>query len=145
VYPAILDELEAVLVDRESIPPLQVISPYQDKLSNDSKWKVFYLKAWGDDVQENCKRCPTTVEALKAIPGMTTAFFSIMEPNKEIPMHRGPYNGVLRYHLGVIVPERLINAESRWMVKSTIGEEVRAEFLTVHFNIVLGIGQIKRV
>jgi beta-hydroxylase len=105
-YPAILDELEAVLVDRKSIPPLQAISPYQDKLSNDSKWKVFYLKAWGDDVQENCKRCPMTVEALKAIPGMTTAFFSIMEPNKEIPMHRGPYNGVLRYHLGVIVPER---------------------------------------
>ncbi len=36
---------------------------------------------------------------------MKTAFFSILAPKKHIPAHKGPYNGVLRYHLGLIVPE----------------------------------------
>jgi ornithine lipid ester-linked acyl 2-hydroxylase len=36
---------------------------------------------------------------------MKTAFFSILLPGKHIPEHRGPYKGVLRYHLGLIIPE----------------------------------------
>jgi beta-hydroxylase len=28
--------------------------------------------------------------------------FSILEPGKEIPRHKGIYNGVIRYHLGLI-------------------------------------------
>lgn len=31
--------------------------------------------------------------------------FSIFEPGKHLPPHRGFYNGVLRFHLGLIVPE----------------------------------------
>jgi len=31
--------------------------------------------------------------------------FSILEPGKHRPAHRGLYNGVLRLHLGLIVPE----------------------------------------
>ena len=31
--------------------------------------------------------------------------YSILEPGKHLPPHRGPYNGVLRLHLGLIVPE----------------------------------------
>ena len=31
--------------------------------------------------------------------------FSILEPGKRIAPHRGPYNGVLRLHLGLVVPE----------------------------------------
>jgi len=34
-----------------------------------------------------------------------TAVFSILEPGKHLPPHRGPYNGVLRFHLGLVVPE----------------------------------------
>ena len=38
-------------------------------------------------------------------PGMKTAFFSILAPGKHIPAHRGPFKGVIRYHLGLMVPE----------------------------------------
>ena len=31
--------------------------------------------------------------------------FSILEPGKRIPLHTGPYNGVLRLHLGLVVPD----------------------------------------
>ena len=36
---------------------------------------------------------------------MTTAMFSILSPGKHIDAHRGPYRGVLRYHLGLRIPE----------------------------------------
>ena len=39
------------------------------------------------------------------IPGLTTAFFSILSPHKHIGEHRGPWRGVLRYHLALRVPE----------------------------------------
>ncbi|MGL5078248.1 MAG: aspartyl/asparaginyl beta-hydroxylase domain-containing protein, partial [Waterburya sp.] len=39
------------------------------------------------------------------IPGLKTAFFSILLPDKHIPEHRGPYKGVLRCHLPLKVPQ----------------------------------------
>jgi beta-hydroxylase len=42
---------------------------------------------------------------LQKVPGLKTAMFSILEPGKHIPPHRDPYDGVLRFHLGLIVPE----------------------------------------
>jgi beta-hydroxylase len=45
------------------------------------------------------------MKALAKVPGMTTAFFSILSPGKHIPAHRGAYNGLLRLHLGLQVPE----------------------------------------
>ncbi len=51
-----------------------------------------------------CEMCPRTAALMREIPGMTTAMFSILSPRKHILDHRGPYKGVLRYHLGLIVP-----------------------------------------
>src|SRR5438445_9608768 len=49
--------------------------------------------------------CPRTAALMREIPGMTTAMFSILSPRKHILDHRGPYKGVIRYHLGLIVPK----------------------------------------
>ena len=35
---------------------------------------------------------------------MKTAMFSILAPKKHIPEHRGMWKGMLRYHLGLIIP-----------------------------------------
>ena len=52
----------------------------------------------------NCRRCPRTAEIVESIPGMTTALFSVLLPHKHIPPHRGPWKGVLRYHLALRTP-----------------------------------------
>src|SRR5690606_6389720 len=52
-----------------------------------------------------CARCPETTRLVEAVPGMRTAFFSLLAPGKSIPPHRGPWRGILRYHLGLLVPE----------------------------------------
>lgn len=31
--------------------------------------------------------------------------YSVLKPGKKISPHRGPYQGVLRYHLGLIIPK----------------------------------------
>ena len=39
------------------------------------------------------------------MPRLLGAGFSVLDPGASIPPHRGPLDGVLRYHLGVVVPE----------------------------------------
>jgi len=97
-------ELEAVLSRREDIPNFQDISEDQKVLTQGEQCKTFWLYAYGEKAEENCARCPETVRVLQKIPGMKSAMFSILAPRKHIPEHRGMYKGVLRYHLGLIVP-----------------------------------------
>jgi len=104
-YPAIRAEIEALLKYREHLPNFQDLSPDQKFMTNDDGWKTVVFYAYGLKSPGTCKRCPETVKALQRIPGTTTAMFSILAPRKKIPPHRGPYKGVLRYHLGVVVPE----------------------------------------
>lgn len=68
-------------------------------------WNVFTMRLYGVDIEENMKRCPTVAKLLKAYPYINTAVFSILEPGKTLTPHYGPNKGVLRYHLGLIIPE----------------------------------------
>jgi ornithine lipid ester-linked acyl 2-hydroxylase len=97
-------ELEAVLRTRERVPCFQDVSPDQAHLTQGDQWKTFFFWAYGYRADENCARCPATARLLERIPGMTTAFFSILGPRTHVRAHRGVYKGVLRYHLGLMVP-----------------------------------------
>jgi ornithine lipid ester-linked acyl 2-hydroxylase len=93
-----------VLQQREQIPNLQDLSPDQAVLTAGQEWKSLIFHAYGRPVPANCARCPQTAVLLGQIPGMKSAMFSILAPHKHLPAHRGPYKGVLRYHLGLLVP-----------------------------------------
>lgn len=112
-------ELEALLTHREAIPNIQDISVDQHLLTEDDHWKSFFFYAYGHKAEDNCARCPETARLLGSIPGMKTAMFSILAPGKHLPEHRGPYKGVLRYHLGLIIPEPHDCCRIR------VGEEIR--------------------
>jgi ornithine lipid ester-linked acyl 2-hydroxylase len=104
-WEAIRAELDQVLEDREALPNFQDISVDQVTITNDDKWKTYFLYGYGFKSEANCARCPETARLCAEIPGMKTAFFSILSPHKHIEAHRGPYKGVLRYHLGLLIPE----------------------------------------
>lgn len=104
-WPTIRAELNQVLTYREALPNFQDISVDQVSLTDDDQWKTFFFFAYGFRSAENCARCPKTAALLRQVPGMTTAFFSILGPGKHLPEHRGPYKGVLRYHLALRVPD----------------------------------------
>ncbi|NEO55359.1 MAG: aspartyl/asparaginyl beta-hydroxylase domain-containing protein [Okeania sp. SIO3B5] len=99
-------ELDELLKYRDNLPNFQDISPDQaDYTSPDDLWKTFFMYGYGIKSEKNCQRCPETTRLIEKIPGMKTAFFSILLPGKHIPEHRGPYKGVVRYLLALKVPE----------------------------------------
>jgi len=68
-------------------------------------WDVFPFLFFGKHFPESQEACPKTWALLKDIPGLTTASFSILRPHTEILPHTGFTNSVLRYHLGLEIPE----------------------------------------
>jgi ornithine lipid ester-linked acyl 2-hydroxylase len=105
-WETIRGEVQALLADREALPSFQEISKDQIAITDDDRWKTFFLYGYGFTADLGVELCPRTAAIMREIPGMTTAMFSILSPRKHILAHRGPYKGVLRYHLGLIVPER---------------------------------------
>ena len=101
----IREELNALMSRREAMPNFQEILPKAGSITQDSRWKTFFLLAPGMDCKKNRRQCPKTVAALSEIPEVQTAFFSILSPGKHLPAHRGAFNGVLRYHLALMVPK----------------------------------------
>jgi aspartyl/asparaginyl beta-hydroxylase (cupin superfamily) len=113
-------ELNALMLRREEIPNFQDYSPGQKAITQDNRWKTFFLYAFGNKEKENIAQCPETDRILKYIPGMNTAIFSILSPGKHIPPHRGPYKGVLRFHLGLMIPKPEGSCRIR------VGDDVRS-------------------
>jgi aspartyl/asparaginyl beta-hydroxylase (cupin superfamily) len=104
-WTAVRTELDRILTEPGKIPNFQDISPDQANITRDDRWKTFFLYCYGYRMDGNCDRCPETARLVASIPGMFTALFSVLAPGKHIPLHRGPYKGVLRCHLGLLVPE----------------------------------------
>jgi ornithine lipid ester-linked acyl 2-hydroxylase len=118
-WPAVLEELQLVLEDREALPNFQEISKDQIEITDDDRWKTLFLYGYGFEAKLGVEMCPRTAALMREIPGMTTAMFSILSPRKHILAHRGPYKGVLRYHLGLIVPREARACRIR------VGDDIR--------------------
>ncbi len=98
-------ELDRLLARRDELPGFHEIARDVSVISVDNSWRTFLLCAYGHTSEEAIRACPETWRAVQKIPGLKAAMFSIFEPGKHLPPHRGPYNGVLRFHLGLIVPK----------------------------------------
>ena len=103
-WPLIRAELDRVLERQAELPAFQAIAADVRTISKDDAWKTFFLVGFGVRSERNIALCPQTWRIVQKIPGLKTAMFSIFEPGKHLPAHRGPYNGVLRLHLPLIVP-----------------------------------------
>lgn len=98
-------ELDGILDRRGELPAFHEIASEVRAISADADWKTFLIYAYGRHSEPAIRRCPETWRLLRHIPGLKSAMFSIFEPGKHLPPHRGPYNGVLRFHLGLMVPQ----------------------------------------
>src|SRR5665213_2496340 len=85
--PAIRAEAEVLLQDRMSVPSVREISPDHAKIAVDEKWRSFFLWGYGVRIDANCARCPETAKILEKIPGLLTAFYSVMLAGAHVPRH----------------------------------------------------------
>jgi len=106
-YEVIRQEFENIKTKTPNLPRYHDIDPGEAEISNacEKKWNVFMVHLLGYELQEAQNLCPKLCKILKDIPNLTQAFFSILDPQKSIPLHEGPYLGYLRYHLGINVPQ----------------------------------------
>nr|WP_246206432.1 aspartyl/asparaginyl beta-hydroxylase domain-containing protein [Propylenella binzhouense] len=98
-------ELDQVLVRKDELPGFHEIAGDVASISADRNWKTYLFYAYGHRSDAAIRQCPETWRILQKIPDLQSALFSIFEPGKHLPPHRGPYNGVLRFHLGLLVPD----------------------------------------
>ena len=102
----------------QDFPLFQDISPEQKSISNDDKWKMFFLKSNNIRFKRNCEQFPETMKIVDSDKNIVSAYFSILESNKMLTPHEGPWSGVLRMHLGVDIPN-----DGKGCTLSVMGEE----------------------
>lgn len=80
--------------------------PYFDQsiVSKKNSWKTIPFSAWGVQFRKNQKSAPITTKTLNQIPGIVSSSFNMLDANSEILPHYGDTDGVMRCHLGIIVP-----------------------------------------
>lgn len=67
-------------------------------------WKRFYLMWYGEPLPSARALCPRTLELLGQVPAVRAAMFVRMAPQSRLPVHRDPFAGSLRFHLGLRTP-----------------------------------------
>jgi beta-hydroxylase len=118
-WPAMLGELQQLA------PADFVDSPDSlttvDGIYDETGWRSLPLAGAGADVAAVAARCPATVRACAAVPGLVNASFSLFRPGTHLYPHHGEVQGVLRCHLPLVVPEgdvgiRFGTETRRWQV-----------------------------
>ena len=99
---------EALGVRLGKVPRFHDIMPEQADISaNDGlDWRMFVLKAYDMGVPANLARMPVLSRLLAECPEVKSAAISFLAPRKHIPSHRGPFRGIMRFHLGLVMPRQ---------------------------------------
>lgn len=101
----IRDEYKKIIKRYDDLAPFQTISPHQKYISDDDKWKLYFLKGAGLWFRRNCREMPVTTRIISKHAYIISAYVSVLGPRKRLNPHAGPYSGVLRLHLGLDIPD----------------------------------------
>lgn len=125
-WQVIRGEALAVALQGQASPSLSTISPDHRAIAKPNMWRSFFLWGYSFRIDDNAERCPRTTALVEQIPGLNSAFFSILSPGTHIPAHRGVTKGLITCHLGLIVPRdgdvrmRVDNRVVRWAEGETL-------------------------
>jgi beta-hydroxylase len=103
-WETIREEATTVALHGAASPSLATISPDHRSIAEVDMWRSFFLWGYSFRIDDNAARCPRTSAIVEQIPGLNSAFFSILAPGTHIPAHRGVTKGLITCHLGLIVP-----------------------------------------
>ena len=72
-------------------------------LKKDLSYKYVQFKIFNKIYKKNLDNFPAIQTFLTSFPNVRTCFYSIMTKPKIINYHRGPYSGIIRYHIPIII------------------------------------------
>lgn len=96
----------------KQLPSIEEISPDHSRIARDGQWRTLFLYAYGYRSTVVCELCRATARQVDAIPGLETAFFSVLRPGAHLPPHKGVTKALITCHLPLIVPA---DTPSCWM------------------------------
>lgn len=109
---------------------------YVDIGQEDKKdWATITFRIFGKDNVQNINSCPILGDIINVCPEIISCLVSIMEPGKIILPHYGPYDGLLRYQLPLVIPDSPnrcylhVNGEKRNWV---LGEGILFDESNIH-------------
>lgn len=98
-WPALRAEWDAFVASGGRLPRIEQV--LVEDQGNEGSWRLGLLVADGRPVPVLAEQFPVAIATVLQIPGLRSAMWSELDAGAEIPTHRGPNAGVLRYHLGV--------------------------------------------
>ena len=102
-FPQLKREIDN-LVQKREIPKYGTFDPLRaSQVSED--WRLYYAQMFGMTNELAEKELPTLISFAKDHPEVVNAMVSILDPHVPLPKHRDPYAGILRYHLGISIPQ----------------------------------------
>ena len=108
--PAIREEALPILAHNEAIPPFRDFAPGHERIAPSANdWRSFFFYGYGYPVPENLARCPIVADAVKDVPGLVSAIYSVVGPGAHIRRHRGVSKAIMTAHIGLIVPDKAEN------------------------------------
>ncbi len=98
---------EALAADLRKVPRFhELMAAQRDISDNDGRdWRMLILKAYGVPMPQNLERCPIIASLLEQTPEAVSCVLSFLAPGKHIPVHRGPFRGIMRFHLMLSMPK----------------------------------------
>lgn len=98
---------------------IQELDKDERMLGTDTNWRGVPLRFWGNDIELTRSLLPRTAAILDDVPGLVTAWFSVLGPGKEIGLHPGVFKGILRVHVPIVIPDgdaaiRVLGKTRRW-------------------------------
>ena len=104
--------------DMGAVPQFHELMAEQEVLSMHGNlfWRLFVLRAYGVDHHANQAKCPFITSLFKTRSAIQSVTLSFLEGHKHIPAHRGPFRGVLRYHLGLVIAQNADGTPSNRML-----------------------------
>jgi len=102
---AIREEALRILRLGEAIPPFRDFAPGHERIAERADdWRSFFFWGYGYPIEENLRRCPHVANALRDVPGIVSAIFSVVGPRAHIRRHRGVSKAIMTAHVPLIVP-----------------------------------------
>ena len=106
---AFVDLLEAnsnlILTELKQLDTSRFIS-WGEQYPHQAGWCTFSFYAYGLKFENNCRACLETSQLLKQVPNLVTAGFAALTPGTCLTYQRKQSNGLLRCHLGLLIPEQ---------------------------------------
>ncbi len=98
---------EALAAKLNKVPLFhELMEAQRDISAHDGRdWRILILKAYGVPLPQNLARCPVIASLLEQTPEAVSCVLSFLAPGKHIPVHRGPFRGIMRFHLMLSMPK----------------------------------------